>query len=51
MAYQAIQNNIIPPLIENEHRDEYLEVINDENELTFFLEKSIGKSLSLINFS
>jgi Fic family protein len=51
MAYQAIQNNIIPPLIENKHRDEYLEVINDENELTFFLEKSIGKSLSLINFS
>ncbi len=51
MAYQAIQNNIIPPLIENEHRDEYLEVINDENELTFFLEKSIGKNLNLINFS
>jgi len=24
MAFQAIQNNIVPPLIENEHRSEYL---------------------------
>jgi len=24
MAYQAIQNNIVPPLIKNERRDEYL---------------------------
>jgi len=48
MAYQAIQNNIIPPLIENEHRDEYLKAINDKNLLSGFLENSIKKSLELI---
>ena len=32
MAYQAIQNNTIPPLIKNESRDEYLKVINDKKE-------------------
>ena len=49
MAYQAIQNNMIPPLIENEHRGEYLEVINDSDKLIPFLEKSIQKSLNLID--
>ena len=48
MAYQAIQNNIIPPLIENEHRDEYLKAINDKDDLCEFLNKSIKKSLELI---
>jgi Fic family protein len=38
MAYQAIQNNIIPPLIENEHRDD----------LCKFLDESIENSLKLI---
>ena len=27
MAYQAIQNNIVPPLIQNENRDDYLQAI------------------------
>ena len=49
MAYQAIQNNIIPPLIENEHRDEYLKAINDKDLLSDFLENSIKKSLELID--
>ncbi len=48
MAYQAIQNNIIPPLIENEHRDDYLKAINDKDNLCEFLNKSIEKSLELI---
>jgi len=48
MAYQAIQNNIVPPLIKNENRDEYLKVINDKNALLDFLEESIQKSLELI---
>ena len=48
MAYQAIQNNIVPPLIKNEHRDEYLKAINDKDNLYKFLEKSIIKSLELI---
>jgi hypothetical protein len=47
MAYQAIQNNIIPPFIENEHRDKYLKVINDKVKLCEFLDKSINKSLEL----
>lgn len=49
MAYQAIQNNIIPPLIENEYRDEYLQAINDKDDLCRFLDESITKSLELID--
>jgi Fic family protein len=48
MAYQAIQNNIVPPLIENEHRDDYLKAINDKDDLCVFLDESIKKSLELI---
>jgi Fic family protein len=48
MAYQAIQNNIIPPLIENDYRDDYLKAINDKDNLCEFLNKSIKKSLELI---
>ena len=49
MAYQAIQNNIVPPLIENEHRDDYLKAINDKDDLCKFLDESIGNSLKLID--
>jgi Fic family protein len=49
MAYQAIQNNIVPPLIKNESRDEYLKAINNRDDLLEFLEKSIKKSLELIS--
>jgi len=49
MAYQAIQNNIIPPLIKNENRGQYLKAINDKKELSKFLEVSIDKSLELIS--
>lgn len=49
MAYQAIQNNIVPPLIENEHRDDYLKAINNKDDLCKFLDKSITKSLKLID--
>lgn len=48
MAYQAIQNNIIPPLIENEQRNEYLKAINDKEQLCEFLRQCINKSLKLI---
>lgn len=48
MAYQAIQNDIVPPLIENESRDSYLKVINHKDELIVFLEESIVKSLALL---
>ena len=49
MAFQAIQNNIVPPLIKNESRDKYLQSINDKDNLYKFLEKSIDKSLELIS--
>ncbi len=48
MSFQAIQNNIVPPLIKNESRDEYLKVINDKSDLYEFLQESINKSLELI---
>jgi len=49
MAFQAIQNNIIPPLIKNEHRDKYLTVISDKESLSIFLKDSIENSLRLID--
>ena len=48
MAYQAIQNDTVPPLIKNDDRKRYLDVINDENALYQFLEDGVGKSLALI---
>jgi len=49
MAYQAIQNNIVPPLIENKHRDEYLKAINDKGDLFKFIDKSIQNSMALLD--
>jgi Fic family protein len=49
MAYQAIQNSIIPPLIQNEHRDDYLKAINNKDDLCTFLNKSIKNSLQLLS--
>ncbi len=47
IAYQAIQNDIIPPLILNEDRREYLDALNDVDDLASFLEKGSEKSLRL----
>jgi len=49
MTYQAIQNNIVPPLIKNESRDEYLKAIHNKDDLYKFLKESINKSLELIS--
>lgn len=49
MAYQAIQNNIIPPLIENEHRHEYLTAINNNDELAGFIDATVQASMALLN--
>ena len=48
MAYQAIQNDGIPPLIKNEDRERYLDAINNEDDLYHFLQEGVGKSLGLI---
>ncbi len=49
MAFQAIQNNIVPPLIKNEHRDKYLKAINDKDELFRFIDESIQNSMALLD--
>ena len=49
MAFQAIQNNIVLPLIENEHRTEYLTAINDKDELFKFIDESIQNSMALLD--
>lgn len=49
MAFQAIQNNIVPPLIENEYRDEYLTAINNKDELFKFIDESIQNSMALLD--
>ncbi|MBX7490807.1 hypothetical protein [Helicobacter turcicus] len=38
MNFQCIQNDFIPPLIENENREEYLDCLND-----FQINNDIGK--------
>ena len=48
MAYQSIQNNIVPPLIKNDDRERYLDAIKDKNLLYKFLSESIDKSLELL---
>ncbi|HHC11425.1 MAG TPA: Fic family protein [Campylobacterales bacterium] len=48
MAFQAIQNNIVPPLIQNENRTEYLTAINDKDELLKFIDESIQNSMALL---
>jgi Fic family protein len=49
MVYQAIQNDFVPPLIENDSRDEYLSALSSKNDLFVFLQKSISRSLDLID--
>jgi len=49
MAYQAVQNDIIPPLIENENRDKYLKAIYNKDDLSIFLKECIDRSLELID--
>jgi len=49
MAFQAIQNNIVPPLIKNDHRDEYLTAINDNDKLLKFINESIQNSMALLD--
>jgi Fic family protein len=48
IAYQAIKNDLIPPLILNEHRRDYMESLSDAKILCAFLETSIKDSHNLI---
>jgi Fic family protein len=49
MALQAIQNDIVPPLIELEQRVIYLEVLRDKGKLEAFIEQCIESSVNLLN--
>ncbi len=49
MSFQAIQNNMVPPLIENDHRNKYLKAINNKNELCKFIDESIQNSMDLLD--
>lgn len=55
MTYQAIQNDFIPPLIINEQRKAYLELLeqcqmqNDITAFTLFLQECQAQSLALIS--
>jgi Fic family protein len=48
MTYQAIKNNYLPPLITNEHREDYLISLNSVDEHTKFIESAIGETVELI---
>ena len=55
MAFQCIQNDMIPPLIESKYRTEYLDNLykaqtsNDFTQLSKFLEFCQNRSLNLID--
>lgn len=49
MTYQAIKNNYLPPLITNDHRQEYLTSINNINEHTQFIESAIKETMELVS--
>lgn len=48
MAFEFIQNDLVPPLILNENRNEYLEALNNFEKLASFLEISQQESMKLI---
>lgn len=48
ITFQAIKNDFIPPLIEVTQRSQYLQALNNADELTSFLSNSIEKSQKLI---
>ena len=48
IAYQAIQNDIIPPLIRNEDRKEYLNALSDVKRLALLLKRGIENSVKLV---
>ena len=47
IAYQSIQNDIVPPLILDKDREKYLNALSDIDSLTAFLDKAIEKSIEL----
>lgn len=49
MAFQFIQNDLVPPLILNDNRKEYLDALSEAVELASFLETSQKESLKLID--
>lgn len=49
ITYQSIQNDLIPPLIENEHRQDYLSSLNEPKILEKFLLSAQQKSYKFLD--
>ena len=49
IAYQTIQNDIVPPLIRNEEKRKYLDSLSDAKCLALLLERGIENSTELVN--
>ncbi|CAM5186701.1 hypothetical protein OURE66S_01245 [Oligella ureolytica] len=49
ITYQSIQNDLIPPLIENEHRQDYLSSLNEPKNLEKFLLSAQQKSYKFLD--
>ena len=49
IAYQAIQNDIVPPLIHSGERREYLDALSDAKRLALLLERGIENSMELVS--
>lgn len=48
MAYQAIKNDFIPPLITNDQREGYLTSSNDADQHAVFIQSAIEQSLEWV---
>lgn len=49
MTYQAIKNNYLPPLITNDHRQEYLTSLNNIDAHAQFIESAIEETMELVS--
>lgn len=49
MTYQAIKNNYLPPLITNDHRQEYLASLNNVDAHAQFIESAIKETMELVS--
>ncbi|WP_119344728.1 Fic family protein [Facilibium subflavum] len=49
MTYQAIKNNYLPPLITNDHRQEYLTSLNNVDAHAQFIESAIEETMELVS--
>lgn len=51
MTFQSIKNNIIPPLIKNDYRKEYIHAFQNKNDMIKFLKLAQKETMDLIKIS